>query len=376
MYSKTMSAALILGTVVAGVAATPPLPADAAPAARAASPASVVATAGGGVTRAAAGPAVRIRGRAKLLPARRSRLPWASGVYVPTDIPQDYEDFGTWRGAAPDVALTYTYRGNWDEIIRMPRVYERWSDLPPNLTLVISVAMIPDTGATLVECARGAYDAKWRAFGRGLAAAGLADRTVIRLGWEFNGLWVPWAARKPKHYAACWRHIHRSAEIAAPELLWDWCVNRGISSVGIDPRKSYPGDRFVDIIGVDSFDGYPPATTDAGWKEQAESKFGLQFWADYARRHRKGFSVPEWAVYSGRDWGRNAGGDNRRYIARMFSFFRRNADVLTYETYFNESDPYAATAVEVNPRAAKEYRRQFTLTQRRHLCQGCALPHG
>jgi len=369
MYSKTVLSTLLLGTVVAGVAVAPPPAADAAPVTAVAG-----ATAATGTTLGAARPAAR--NRAKLLPTRRSRMPWASGVFVPHDVPQAYENFGTSRGAAPDVALTYTFRDSWDAIIRMPRVYDRWRNLPRNLTLVISVGMIPDTGATLARCAEGRYDAKWRAFGRGLADARLADRTVIRLGWEFNGLWVTWAAKKPKHYVACWRHIVRSAEIAAPGLLWDWCVNRGVSSVGIDPRKAYPGDGYVDIVGVDSFDGYPPATTPAGWKEQAQSKYGLQFWADFARRHRKGFSVPEWAVYSGKEWGRNGGGDNPAYIARMFAFFRRNADVLTYETYFNEPDAYQHGALEVNPRAAREYREQFTLTRRRHLCPGCALPHG
>jgi hypothetical protein len=313
---------------------------------------------------------------AKLLPMERSGMPWASGVFFSHDVPSHNENFGTWRGAAPDVALTYTFVDTWDEIIRMPRIYQRWSDPPKNLTLVISTGMIPETGATLAECAAGAYDAKWRAFGRGLADRNLASRTVIRLGWEFNGLWVPWAAKKPKEYAACWRRIVDSAEIAAPELLWDWCVNRGMSSVGIDPRQAYPGDRYVDIVGIDSFDGYPPATTEQGWRDQAESKYGLEFWADFARRHGKGFSVPEWAVYPGSAWSGNSGGDNPRYIERMFKFFRENADVLTYEIYFNEFDPYQAGALELNPKAALEYRRQLRHTLRRHACPTCPLPSG
>ena len=372
MYSKTVLRALLVGTVVAGVAA--PLPADAAPGPTPTTPPAVARVAarvaGGAADRSAA------RNPAKLLPTRRSRLPWATGVFIPHDVPAAYENFGSWRGGAPDVAMTYTFRDSWDAIIRMPRVYERWHDLPPHLTLVVSVGMIPDTGATLAECADGAYDAKWRAFGRGLADAHLADRTVIRLGWEFNGLWVPWAARRPKDYVACWRRVVRSAEIAAPGLLWDWCVNRGRSSVGIDPRQAYPGDRYVDIVGVDSFDGYPPATTRSGWREQVAGEFALQFWADFARSHRKGFSVPEWAVYSGKEWGPNGGGDNPAYIARMFAFFRRNADVLTYETYFNEPDEYQRGALELNPRSAGEYREQFTTTRRRHLCHRCAAPQG
>ena len=308
------------------------------------------------------------------LPHDRSGLPWASGVYVPKDDVAGYETFGAWRGAPPDVALTYTGREYWDQIIDPVYLYKAWRNTRQRL--VISTAMIPEQGgATLAACARGEYDAKWRRFGRGLASNGLANRSVIRLGWEFNGLWVPWAATNPRHYAACWRRIHRSVEIAAPGLLWDWCVNRGVTSARMDPRKAYPGDRYVDIVGVDAFDGYPPATTANGWRQQHDAKYGLKFWADFARDHGKGFSVPEWAVYPGTSWAGAGGGDNPHYIARMFRFFRQNADILAYEIYFNEDDPYQGGALHLNPLSAEEYRRQVARTLSSN-CRTCVRPMG
>ena len=329
-----------------------------------------------GLTAVPAVPAAASQGepaRPAAVPSVRSKLPWASGVFIPQGTPADYEAFGAWRGAKPDVALLYNGRDTWDHIIK-PAWLTTWRTAPH--TLVISTAMIPDQGgATLAACARGDYDDKWRTYGRAIQDAGVARRTIIRLGWEFNGLWVPWAATNPASYASCWRRVHRAVESQAPAVLWDWCVNRGLSSVGKDPRLAYPGDRYVDIVGIDSFDGYPPATTTDGWRAQHSSKYGLRFWASFARAHRKGFSVPEWAVYPGTSWEGAGGGDNPHYIARMMRFFRQNADILAYESYFNEGDAYQGGALNLNPLAAEEYRAQVAATLA-GACRGCVRPHG
>jgi hypothetical protein len=300
-------------------------------------------------------------------------MPWASGVFIPGDKPELDENFGAWRGAAPDVSLTYTGRDTWDNVIDPWWVWDAWRDTEQ--TIVLSAAMFPEENANLAECARGKYNAKWRKFGRNLVNAGLGNRTIIRLGWEFNGNWVVWAAEKPADYVACWRHIHTSVEIAAPKVRWDWCVNRGVSSALTDARKAYPGDRYVDIVGIDSFDGFPPATTERGWLKQYNGRYGLAFWANFARLHEKRFAVSEWAVYPGTSWGGAGGGDNPLYVARMFRFFRQNADILEYEIYFNEHDPYQGGALHLNPLAAEEYRKQIARTKAR-ACDTCVRPLG
>lgn len=304
------------------------------------------------------------------LPHHRSGLPWASGVFIPRGEPAQFEQFGAWRGTPVDVALLYGGRETWDQIVK-PAWLKNWQDAP--FTLVVSTAMLPEDGGTLAECAAGEFDAKWRRYGRDIEESGVAERLILRLGWEFNGLWVPWAATNPDDYAACWRRVYDAVEYYAPAVRWDWCVNRSISSVGIDPRLAYPGDRYVDIVGIDSFDGYPPATTEAGWETQYRGAYGLRFWADFARERGKGFSVPEWAVYPGTSWEGAGGGDNPHYVARMMRFFRQNADILAYENYFNEHDAYQGGALNQNPLSAVEYREQIA----RMLwsdCRECVRP--
>ena len=77
--------------------------------------------------------------------------------------------------------------------------------------------------------------------------------TVVRIGWEFNGNWMPWAASKdPESYK---RYFRRIVEIMrrAPgqRFQFEWCPNHGRKDM--DPTEAYPGDDVVDIIGMDVY---------------------------------------------------------------------------------------------------------------------------
>ncbi|TFV61219.1 UNVERIFIED_ORG: hypothetical protein E4P37_19165 [Bacillus sp. AZ43] len=221
--------------------------------------------------------------------------------------------------------------------------------------------MIPegDGGATIDGCASGAYDDRWRQFGRHLAAAGMADETIVRLGWEFNGDWYKWSAHDPAVWAECWRQIVGAAEESAPELRWDWTVNRGAGQSVRDARDAYPGDAYVDVVGVDSYDMYPGVRSEADWNQHYAGEFGLRFWADFAEQHGKPLSVPEWGVYPGTMHAGNNGGDNSLYIRKMVEFFRSMGPDLAYEAYFNDKGNYYAGSLwgpTRVPQAAAAYR--------------------
>ena len=292
------------------------------------------------------------------VPAVRSGLLWPSGVFLPTGDLASHNAFGTWRGARTDVAVTYSGRASWADIDNPAWLYTAWKKAPQ--TLVISAAPYPDLpGMSLVACARGSYDKYWKRFGTGIARAGLAKRTIVRLAWEFNGNWNPWAAYKPADFVGCWRKIFTAAESTAPALRWDWTVNRSASGAVDDARLAWPGKRYVDIVGIDSYDGYPAVTSEAAWQVQYAGAYGLKFWADFARRKGRRLSVPEWGLYPGTGWAGHNGGDNRFYIAKMFGFFRQQGSRLAYEAYFNNDDPTQAGALKLNPIGAAEYRRQI-----------------
>jgi hypothetical protein len=307
-----------------------------------------------------AGPTAAGTATADSTTTNRSGLAWSSGVYIPGDDTGAVESFGSWRGAKTDVTVTWPARSNWNDVTNSTWIYDRWKNAPQ--TLVLGLPPFPENvGASMGACASGAYNQQWRQFGTTIKGSGISERTIVRLGWEFNGNWYAWSARNPGEFAACWRQVVSSAESTAPGLRWDWNTNRGPSQLGIDSRDAYPGDAFVDIVGVDSYDGWPGVKSEADWNEHLNGSYGLKFWADFARQHGKKLSIPEWGVYPGTAWAGHNGGDNPLYVNKMFGFFRSQQDNLAYEAYFNEPASYYAGALDMNPKAATEYRTQIGL---------------
>ena len=292
-----------------------------------------------------------------------SGLPWASGVYLPGATPASVAGFGAWRGRPVDVVTAWGNRATWNDITDPAFLYKQWQGT--SKTLALGVAMLPEhvAGVSLQACAAGDYNAHWRQFGTNIAAYGLG-RSVIRLGWEFNGNWYAWQATNPVTWAACWRQIVTSARTTAPDLQWDWNVNRGVSAGLADPTRAYPGNAYVTTVGVDSYDMWPGATSAANWQKQLNGPQGLNYWLAFAKAHGKKFAVPEWDNVT---TGGSPGGDNTAYVNDMLGFFKTNAPSIAYESVFQASTVggnygtnghYGGTSTPV-PHAAATYKTDF-----------------
>lgn len=68
---------------------------------------------------------------------------------------------------------------------------------------------------------------------------------------EMNGNWYPGFSGNPAAFIAAWRRIHSLFAMAgAHNVIWVWCPN-------LEPDNwdsYYPGDSYVDVIGVDGYD--------------------------------------------------------------------------------------------------------------------------
>jgi hypothetical protein len=109
-------------------------------------------------------------------------------------------------------------------------------------------------GSPLKAIARGRYDRYVRHAASSAAAWG--HPILLRFAHEMNGTWYPWGRRpgnSPGIYKAAWRHlvtIFRSA--GADNVEWLWAPN--VEGGGQYPfRRLYPGDRWVDWVGLDGF---------------------------------------------------------------------------------------------------------------------------
>ncbi|WP_239310944.1 MULTISPECIES: glycoside hydrolase family 26 protein [unclassified Frankia] len=312
----------------------------------------------------AIGPALRNRGSPPVTGwdtrGRLSGLPWLSGVHLANEL-APYLAFGAWRDRPVDVALVFTSRDRgWGPISEPDWPVDDFAAFPGKL--VISQPTFPEGQGSNAACARGAYDEHWRRFGSFLTRKNRAD-SIVRIGWEFNGMYMYWHAdADARNFTECFRRIAVAIRSANPKVRIDWTFNAHSSPVPAsgNPWDAYPGDAYVDVVGIDAYDHYPPARDEAAWQRQCDSVNGLCDLIRFARAHGRKVGVGEWGVTS---CGGDAGGDNPFYVRKMYDSFMTNADVIGYESYFHDSSPDNVCSTIMyggrNARSAAEYKRLF-----------------
>lgn len=78
----------------------------------------------------------------------------------------------------------------------------------------------------------------------------------LRFCGEMNGDWVPWHG-DPSLYIEKFRLVHNVMETYAPNVAMVWCPNDvPIELNGFDINSYYPGDAFVDWVGVNFYVDY------------------------------------------------------------------------------------------------------------------------
>jgi hypothetical protein len=300
----------------------------------------------------------------------RSGKPWLSGTNGdPVMNPASVDAFCNWRGTPCDFALLYVPRYNWGATVEPTALLDTFAKWPGKL--IISIPPYPDDGVSNnATCATGAYDSYWRTFGQTLNRYGRQD-SLLRVGWESNGNWYPWSGTNPTQFINCWRHVVDSINATAePDPTMCWCLNGHYSQnpPSHNALDLYPGDAWVDGVGYDSYDHWPPARTKAEFDAQANAMGGINYYYNFARAHNKLFGVGEWGVVSGS--GVNGGGDSANYIQWMHDWFVAHAGKgLAYEFYFNNCEPtnvgsnlyrpLGPGCTWSNPNAAKRYQELF-----------------
>jgi len=107
----------------------------------------------------------------------------------------------------------------------------------------------------LLDIAKGQYDGYVRR--SALSAAKWGKPIFVRFAHEMNGTWYPWGQGRhkstPRLYVAAWRHVVKVfREAGATNVKWVWSPNQNLS--GRFPfARYYPGDKWVDWVGVDGF---------------------------------------------------------------------------------------------------------------------------
>ena len=273
---------------------------------------------------------------ATTLPPQRStiaplppREPAGFGVYRGSR-PDEVDNYEEWIGREVPYVLEFWGRDDdWDKIDDPSWVIDLWS--LTGRTVVYSIAMLPNDGTTLAAGAEGAYDEHWRRFAEVYVARGEGD-AILRLGWEFNGAFYPWAAGgKEDLFVDYWQRIVDILR-ATPgaQFRFDWSPLGG--NTNADVERAYPGDDYVDFIGLDAYDNSPVNTSpEDRWLDIRDRAYGLAWHSDFATRHGKRMTFPEWGL-TVRAQDNLGGGDNPYYIEQMHDWIHSHD--VAYAMYF------------------------------------------
>ncbi len=113
--------------------------------------------------------------------------------------------------------------------------------------------------ASMADVVAGRYDADIRSYANAVKAFGC--HIMLSFGHEMNGWWYPWGlpSTQPSVFIAAWRHIH---DIFAAEgvtnVIWSWDPSHQYAEFKAGKAASlaskwYPGDRYVDWVGLDGY---------------------------------------------------------------------------------------------------------------------------
>jgi hypothetical protein len=278
-------------------------------------------------------------------------------VYVggAKDASEHVAQYEQWLGRQTDAILCYTGDRNWSD-------YEGsigWGEHvlgSCNRRYLWSVAFKPKT-VSLEQMATGAYNDHWKTVATKIAAW-QTDQPVIyiRTAWEFNGNWFHYkAVGHVQAFIQAWRQFVTVFRSVSPKFRFDWCP-AGCDHMAMQAEDAYPGDDYVDIIGLDVYD-------QKKWRkiEDPRQRFetlylngdhGLKWHQEFARQHNKPMSYPEWGS------GGALAGDNPYFIEQMYKWFIDNH--VIYASYWNSNSAYnGMLSTGAYPQAGEKYKELF-----------------
>jgi mannan endo-1,4-beta-mannosidase len=108
--------------------------------------------------------------------------------------------------------------------------------------------------AKLADIAAGKHDAYITAFAKEVRRVNVP--IAMTFAHEMNGNWYPWGYKKVSAatYVAAWRHVHDLFQAAdARNVIWAWTPNVINPVPRVKLKPLYPGDKYVDWIGIDGY---------------------------------------------------------------------------------------------------------------------------
>ena len=253
------------------------------------------------------------------------------GAYVGPGDPGTVDSLAASLGEHPTYAMDFLDPSSWARFTDPTWPVQVWAGR--GYQMIWGVPMIPNSGGSMAAGAAGSYDGNFRTLAQNFVAQGQGS-SIIRIGWEFNGSWFPWgtSSATPAQFVAYWVHIvDAMRSVPGANFRFEWNPTRGGT---VDPAAYYPGNAYVDIVGLDVYDTewatYPGASAEFATIESGP--YGLDWLNAFSGAHGKPMAFPEWGL----GWGPSSqdsgpvsvagtqvcGGDDPVFVADMASWIR------------------------------------------------------
>ena len=177
-------------------------------------------------------------------------------------------------------------------------------------------------------------------------AAGLDPICTVRLGWESTGLGMsgagygnyPWVSLNiGAHFAAANQHAVTVMRAAGYTGKFEWNL-AGAQIAGSFDASAYPGDSYVDVIGVDTYDKNGTQDTVLATAQA------------FAVSHSKQFGMSEWGYLP-------SAGDDTTYMTGLLNYLaglpaKGQPGGLAYQCFFDSSTGGAVPLTSIPNSAA------------------------
>jgi hypothetical protein len=278
-----------------------------------------------------------------LNPNAQSAFGLQQGAYASSPTPAGMSAFAQQTRTAPTVASLYLPGNNgWANMDgqggSLNYLGQQYGGT--GYTLAIGVPIIPTSSSgapvgTLAQGATGAFNLSYIALAQTLVSEGLGN-AYLRLGWEFDGSWMPWNATNASaeaSFAAYFRQIVTAMRsVSGESFRFVWNPDAGaFTQSGYSVAAAYPGNAYVDVIGLDAYDQSwaTPQTPANAWASTTLPS--LTAAQQFASSNGKPLAFSEWGVTIRSDG--HGLGDDPYYVNQMVAWMRGNN--VTYESYFD-----------------------------------------
>jgi beta-mannanase len=196
-------------------------------------------------------------------------------------------------------------RYGWEYYISLDGAFNFNDNLANGRKTAISIPTILDSGygTDMASAASGAYDQYYAQLAQNLAPY-CSQIVSFAIDWEFNGYWFNHGVEnsdgslrwQPSDFIAAHRRLTNSLRQYCPGVPIIWPLNNGPESnlpSGYAAEQFYPGDAYVDAIGLDLYEqNYSSFAA-------AQSNGGFNWIDSFSSQHGKGLAFPEWQATNG-----------------------------------------------------------------------------